>query len=196
MPLLKREVEISHPDLFELSEAEHPWWVGRTRSRQEKALARILLPLGVPFYVPQRQKTIRRSGRTRVSYLPLFPGYVFFRGAGEQRLAALRSGFIVGLLDVPDQALLQRELVQLRLLQESGAELTPYEELRPGDPVRITEGPFTGYSGVVLRGQARLRLVVSITMLRKTVAVEFDRAVLTPARPVRRLEGETRTAVA
>jgi transcription antitermination factor NusG len=196
MPLLKREVEISHPDLFELSEAEYPWRVARTRSRQEKVLARILLPLGIPFYVPQRQKTIRRSGRTRVSYLPLFPGYVFFRGAGEQRLAALRSGFIVGLLDVPDQALLQRELAQLRLLQESGAELAPYEEIRAGDPVRITEGPFTGYSGVVLRGQARLRLVVSITMLRKTVAVEFDRGVLTPARPVRRLEGEVRTAVA
>jgi transcription antitermination factor NusG len=196
MPLLKREVEMSHPNLFELSAADRPWWVAHTRSRQEKALARYLLPLEIPFYVPQREKKARRSGRERVSYLPLFPGYVFFRGTAGERHATLRSGLLVGVLEVQDQGLLQGELAQLRMLQESGAELVPHDELHPGDFVQIMEGPFTGYSGVVLRGQARLRLVVSITMLRKTVAVEFDRAVLAPARPARRSQGDSRTAVA
>jgi transcriptional antiterminator RfaH len=196
MPLLKREVEMSHSNLFELSEADLPWWVAHTRSRQEKALARYLLPLEIPFYVPQWERKARRAGRERVSFLPLFPGYVFFRGSANQRHAVLRSGLLVGVLAVPDQRLLHGELAQLRNLQDTGADLVPHEELHPGDFVQITEGPFTGYSGVVLRGQARLRLVVSITMLRKTVAVEFDRAVLAPARSARRPEGETRTAVA
>ena len=196
MPLLKREVEISHPNLFELSEVELPWWVAHTRSRQEKMLARFLLPLEIPFYVPQCEKRVRRAGRNLVSYLPLFPGYVFFRGSTADRHATLRSGLLVTILDVPDQRLLQKELAQLRHLQQSGAQLVPYEELHPGDPVRVTEGPFKGYSGVVIRGQARLRLVVSITMLRKTVAVEFDRAALASARPTHRLTGETRIAVA
>jgi len=196
MPLLKREVEMSHPSLFELSEVERPWWVAHTRSRQEKALARHLLPLEIPFYVPQCEKKARRAGRNFVSYLPLFPGYVFFRGCAEDRQAALRSGLLVAVLGVPNQRLLHSELVQLWQLQEAGAQLVPYDELRPGDPVRITQGPFEGYTGVVLRGQARLRLVVSITMLRKTVAVEFDRAALSPASPSRRLDGEARTAVA
>lgn len=196
MPLLKREVEISHPDLFELSDLGCPWWVAHTRSRQEKALARYLLPFGIGFYVPQFQKRSRGSRRERTSYLPLFPGYVFFRGSATDRLSALRSGLLVSILEVPDQALLQRELAQLRQLQESGAELVPHEEFQPGDPVRIKEGPFTGYSGVVIRGQVRLRLVVSITMLRKTVAVEFDRTVLASVRRGPRSEGETRIAVA
>jgi transcriptional antiterminator RfaH len=196
MPLLKREVEISHPNLFDLSEAELPWWVAHTRSRQEKALARYLLPLGIPFYVPQQEKQIRRKGRTLASYLPLFPGYVFLRGTAADRQAALRSRLLVGVLNVPDQGLLQRELAELRLLQQSGARLVPYEEFQPGDAVRVTDGPFRGYSGVVIRGQARLRLVVSITMLRKAVAVEFDRALLASGRPMSRLRGETRTAVA
>jgi len=196
MPLLKREVEMSHPNLFEFSEEELPWWVAHTRSRQEKALARFLLPLEIPFYVPQWQKKARRAGRNLCSYIPLFPGYVFFRGSAADRHSTLRSGLLVSILEVTDQRLLQNELAQLRRLQQLGADLVPHRELHPGDPVRITEGPFSGYSGIVIRGQARLRLMVSITMLRKTVAVEFDRAVLAAERSTHRSEEEARIAVA
>ena len=196
MPLLKREVEMSPLDLFDLGEADRPWWVAHTRSRQEKALARYLLPLGVPFYLPQHEKRVRRASRSLVSHLPLFPGYVFFRGSLGERQTALRSRLIVQVLEVPNQPLLQRELSQLHQLRQSGATIVPYEEFRPGDPVRITEGPFEGYSGVVIRPKARLRLMVSITMLRKTVAVEFDREVLTSPPSSRRLSGERQSAVA
>lgn len=196
MPLLKREEEISPRSPFELPEDELPWWVAHTRSRQEKALARYLLPLSVPFYLPQGEKRIRRAGRTFASYLPLFPGYVFFRGSLVERQTALQSRLIVQVLEVRDQGLLGRELGQLHRLKESGAQLLAYEPLAPGDSVRIQDGPFQGYSGVVVRGQARLRLLVSITMLRKTVAVEFDRAVLTPASSSQRSIGSARTAVA
>lgn len=183
MPLLQRESEISPRSPLDLAGEAPPWWVAHTRSRQEKALARHLLPLGVSFYLPQVEKRVRRSGRTLTSYLPLFPGYVFFRGAPRERQLAIQSRLIVQVLEVLDQDLLAKELLQLHRLKESGAELVPYQALRPGDAVRVQEGPFQGYSGVVLRGQARLRLVVSITMLRQSVAVEFDRAVLTPAAP-------------
>ncbi len=196
MPLLKREVEISPLDLFELAESDHPWWVAHTRSRQEKALARYLLPLGVPFYLPQREKKIRRASRNLVSHIPLFPGYVFFRGSVSQRQDAVRSRLLVQVLEVENQPLLQRELAQLYVLQQSGATILPYEDFRPGETVRIMEGPFQGYSGVVIRPKARLRLMVSITMLRKTVAVEFDREVLASSPTSRRSGGETRTAVA
>lgn len=196
MPLLKREVEISPLDLFELPEVAHPWWVAHTRSRQEKALARYLLPLGVPFYLPQHERRIRRASRSLVSHLPLFPGYVFFRGDAGQRQAALRSRLLVQVLEVPNQPLLQRELAQLHMLQQSGATIVPYEEFGPGDSVRILEGPFQGYSGVVIRPKARLRLVVSVTMLRKTIAVEFDREILSASPSSRRPGGGTQTAVA
>jgi transcription antitermination factor NusG len=117
--------------------------------------------------------------------LPLFPGYVFFRGAGAHRVAALRSNLIVKTLGVPDQRLLSEELSQLRKLQESGASLVPYTPLVPGDAVHVVEGPFKGYTGVVLQGGERPRLVISITMLRKAVAVEFEREALVPMRPPR-----------
>jgi transcription termination/antitermination protein NusG len=196
VPLVKCGTEIFPPDLFELPEGEHSWWVAHVRSRHEKALARYLLPLQIPFYLPLREERSRRSGRSFTSHLPLFPGYVFLRGSGRERHAALRSNLIVRVLDVPDQTLLTRELAELRQLQAMGASLVPYTPIAPGDVVRVADGPFQGYSGVVLRGAARPRLVVSISVLRKTVAVEFERDMVVPVRPARRSAGDVRSAVA
>lgn len=172
MPLLRKEPEIAPEDLFELRE---PWRVAHVRSRQEKALARHLLQRGVAFYLPQTEKAATRDGRRRASHLPLFPGYVFFRGGEEARQAALRSNVVAGLIEVEDQALLGAQLAQLRRLQLEGASLVPAEELEAGDAVRITEGAFAGYEGTVVRGARGERLLVSVSLLRKQVAVEFPR---------------------
>ena len=182
MPLLKREPDVFPVDLFESGRSE-PWLVAHVRSRQEKALARYLRAVAVPHYVPQREKKVRRSGRLFVSYLPLFPGYVIFRTSGTERSIAWESGVVVRLIDAPDPALLERELAQLGRLQRSGATLVPYSALFPGEPVRVVEGPFEGYVGVVLRERSAERLLVSVSLLRKTVAVEFEREMLAPVPP-------------
>jgi transcription antitermination factor NusG len=162
-----------------LSPESVPWSVAQTRSRQEKALTRHLEPLGVPFYLPQYERRARRAGREFLSYIPLFPGYVFLRADPAWRAEVFRSQLVVRLLDVRDQDLLHGELKQLRALQESGAGLVPYSRIAPGDPVAVVDGPFRGYRGIVVREQAGLRLVVSISMLRQNVSVAFDRSSLT-----------------
>ncbi|MGH9318016.1 MAG: transcription termination/antitermination protein NusG [Thermoanaerobaculia bacterium] len=181
MPLLGRERDLFPSEIFELSEIGMPWWVAHVRSRQEKALARHLVGFGVPFYLPLHEKRVPRGGRRFVSHLPLFPGYVFCRGAGDERLAVLRTNLVCQILEVACQDVLSAELTQLRFLQESGASLEPLPVFAPGEAVRVTEGPFEGYVGVVVRCGGRPRLVVSISTLRKAVAVEFDRAVVAPA---------------
>ncbi len=195
MPLLGRELEIFPQNGIELPSEELPWWVAHTRSRQEKALARMLRPLGVPFYLPQWEKSQSRGGRTRSSFLPLFPGYVFFRGGAAERQAALRSNLLVRVLEVPNQQQLGHELGQLRALQNAGLSLVPLVEFRPGDRVRIVDGPFRGHDGVILRGEEKPRLVVSVSMLRRAVAVEIDRGFVVQTSP-RRLAREARSAVA
>ena len=194
MPLLKRETEMFPQSLFELPETDFPWWVAHVRSRQEKVLARHIAPLEVPFYLPQCENGRRRGGRRLVSHLPLFPGYLFFRGSASQRIAVLRSNVVVRLLEVPDQELLTRELRELRALQEAGATLTPYVPIAPGSTVRVVEGPFSGYTGKVLRERSRLRLIVSISMLRQAVAVEFSRETLVLVAPPQSLD-RSRSAV-
>ncbi|HET9226478.1 MAG TPA: transcription termination/antitermination NusG family protein [Thermoanaerobaculia bacterium] len=177
MPILEPEVALYPPTLFESPEGASPWRVARVRSRQEKVLARHLLRSGVGFYLPLERREVRRGGRRFVSHLPLFPGYVFFRG---DKAAALRSQVIVSLLEVQDQRLLHRELAELRAIQEAGLPLVVHPWLAPGDAVKIVDGPLKGWTGTVLREKNRLRLVVSVTFLRQSVAAELPREALAP----------------
>lgn len=183
MPILRKESDFFPADLFEMSPDEAPWQIAHLRSRQEKSVARLLLDAGKPFYLPQIEQKSRRNGRTFVSHLPLFPGYIFVRAVEGLRQTLWRTSAVVQMIDVPDQAQLHAELLQIRQLQASGAVLIPQVELVPGDAVRITEGSFSGYSGVVVEERGSLRLVVSISILKKSVAVEFPRDVLVPVKP-------------
>lgn len=178
MPLLPKEIDLFPDDLFALPAGRFPWHVAHVRSRQEKLLARRLLEHQIPFYLPQVEHLVERSSRRFRSYLPLFAGYVFFRGAGRACDAALRSGITARIIDVEDQDLLGAQLEQIRRLQLAGASFEVYEELLPNDIVTITEGPFRGYTGAVVRSGRGDRLVVSLSLLRKSLAVEFDRPVL------------------
>jgi transcription antitermination factor NusG len=156
--------------------------VAHVRSRQEKTLARHLREHGVRHYLPQAEKHTRRGGRNFVSHLPLFPGYVFFRAAAEERLRAVRSNLIAHLLEVEDPLRLERELADLWRLQQHGLPLVSHPWVQPGDEVRIVEGPLRGWTGTVLREKGALRLVVSVSFLRQSVAAELDRDAIEPLR--------------
>jgi transcription antitermination factor NusG len=179
MPILKREPDAFPESVFEMDE---PWWVAHLRSRQEKLLARYLRDHEIPFYLPQMEKRVRRKGRTLISYLPLFPGYVFFRGGRNEKVLALKSNVIVSVLDPADQSEIAKELEQLRRLQLTEAELKPHPFVAPGDTVLITEGAFEGYRGVVLKEKGMMRLIVSVSFIRQSVALEIDREFIRPQR--------------
>ena len=177
MPILKREPDAFPVSLFAMA---MPWWVAHVRSRQEKVLARYLLEHGIAFYLPQAEKRSRRGCRTIVSYLPLFPGYVFFRGQEADMSRALRSHVIVNLLAPFDQRTFNGELCQLFELQQSSGRLTPYPHLHSGDAVLITDGVFAGYRGVIVRERSSDRLVVSLSFIEQSVAVDLDRDSVRP----------------
>lgn len=179
VPLLKREPDVYPNDLFQVSPGALPWWVAHVRSRQEKALARHLLNHSVPYFLPQEEKQTRREGRLRLSLLPLFPGYVFFRGGAAERLTAQRSQVMVRALEVGDQPLLHGELETIRRLQAAGHPVSPHSRLGQGDDVEVVEGPLQGLVGTVLRDSGPARLVVSVTFLGQSVAAILDRDTLT-----------------
>ncbi|HEY0370972.1 MAG TPA: transcription termination/antitermination NusG family protein [Thermoanaerobaculia bacterium] len=179
MPILERESDMFPEELFDLRVDEAPWEIAHLRSRQEKSVARLLLDAKKPFYLPQIKQTRKSAGRTFVSHLPLFPGYIFVRRVDGLRETLWRTSAVANILDVDDQTRLHGELLQIRQLQASGAVLTPRVELVPGDAVRIDEGAFVGYSGVVIQERGAFRLIVSVSILKKSVAVEFPRDVLT-----------------
>ncbi|MGZ4778678.1 MAG: transcription termination/antitermination protein NusG [Thermoanaerobaculia bacterium] len=179
MPILKREPDVFPVQIFDL---QQPWWVAHLRSRQEKAFARYLRLYDIAFYLPQTEKCVRRNGRTIVSSLPLFSGYVFFRGSSADTARALRSHVVVNLLAPFDQQTFEAELRQLYDLQSSSGRLTLHPHLRAGDAVLITEGVFAGYRGVIQRHPAGERVIVSVSFIRQSVAVELDRESVRPQR--------------
>ena len=177
MPILPKESDIFPEELFDMPTADAPWEIAHLRSRQEKAVARLLLDAEKPFYLPQIRQKKKSAGRTFVSHLPLFPGYIFVRRVDGLRETLWRTNAVANLLEVTDQAQLDAELLQIRKLQASGAALTPHE-LVPGDAVEIQEGVFRGYNGIVIEERGALRLIVQVSALRKSVEVEFPREVL------------------
>lgn len=177
MPILKREPDAFPESIFQI---DQPWWVAHLRSRQEKAFARYLHDHQIGYYLPQIEKKTRRAQRTVVSYLPLFGGYVFFKGGPYETSRAIRSHLIANLLEPFDQVQLTNELQQLHQLQVTDRKLVPYPYIGPGDAVLITDGAFKGYRGVIVREKGTERLVISVSFIRQSVAVEVDRDYIRP----------------
>ncbi len=180
MPILKPEADLFPEELFELPADVSPWWVAHLRSRQEKLASREARLRGIPCFLPKYEKETRRDGRKRISSLPLFPGYLFFRGSRDARFEMLMTHLCVRILEVTDQASLHADLLQIRRLQLAGLPLIAVPVVKAGDQVRIAEGPFAGVSGVILKEKGKTRLIVSVRFINRSVCVELPREAVVP----------------
>src|SRR3954468_5851544 len=148
MPILPAEPDFYPPDLWETprstshGKGEAVWWCLHAKPRQEKATGRELRKLGLTFYLPQVLKEDRTpQGRKTRSVIPLFPGYLFLHGDHNDRLAALRGNRLVGVLEVADQASIERDLHQIHTMLSSGLLVEPEPTAPVGSRVRIITGP-------------------------------------------------------
>ena len=148
MPLLRAERSVFPENLFgdsgQSASLGRCWHVARTLPRQEKALARQLCSLQVPFYLPIIARRLRHRRRTLTAHVPLFPGYVFVFANSDERMAELSTRRVAQSLAVIDQAGLWCELRQIEQLIASGAPITPEDRLVPGAKVTIRSGPLAG----------------------------------------------------
>lgn len=177
MPVLSGETTIFPEDLLESAAAgpsARSWWVLYTKARQEKAVARYLLAKEIPFYLPQIQRTLCYQGRRVVSHLPLFDGYVFMYGSGDDRLASWKSNRVVRVLHVDDGERLRQDLVNIRRLIACGEPLTPESRLVPGKRVRVRYGSLAGLEGTLLKRHGQTLVVVSIDFIQQGASMAID----------------------
>ncbi len=150
------------------------WFATYTRSRYEKLVARELGERDVECFLPLYEP-IRRRNKNR-SELPLFPGYVFVHIYARDRLNVLQVPGVVRLVSfngVPapvDDA----EIETLRNVLTRGLHAEPYPYVKVGEKVEILGGPLTGLSGKVLRKNNRFRVILSVDLLERSIAVEVD----------------------
>ena len=179
----KNTPPISFPkDVFDLHGDERIWWVAHTKSRREKALTGLLRREGIGYFLPLYEKRYRSNGRTRWSVIPLFSGYVFFRGARIERYKALQTGHIARVIEVDEQERLIRELRQIERVVLMDAAVEPFPFAKVGERVRITEGPFAGLEGVIEMRKGSDRLILSVDAINQAVALEVDASIIEPVR--------------
>jgi len=160
----------------------YPWFALQVRSRYENIAAGHLTGKGFECFLPKYKTRRRWSDRFQEVECPLFPGYVFCRLNPLDRLPIrITPGviLIVGQGKTPEP-IDETEIAAIQSAVKSGLPSQPYPFLQIGQRVRINDGPLWGLEGVLLDFKGHNRLVLSVTLLRRSVAVQIEDAWLTP----------------
>jgi transcription antitermination factor NusG len=151
------------------------WYAVTTRSRQEKVAASILGSLGIRHLLPLTTEVHRWSDRKQTVSLPLFPGYLFVNitQSSETRLHVLKVPGIVNFVGSPHgpAAIPEREIDSVRAVLSHGVECFPSPFLTAGTRVRIVQGVLTGIEGTFIRAGRDSKLIISIEMIQRSLAV-------------------------
>jgi transcription antitermination factor NusG len=162
--------------------SQHQWFAVRTAAGREKAVSAQLQNKGYEEFLPLYKTRRQWSDRTKELELPLFPGYLFCRFDFSNRLPILVTPgvkLVVSLGKVP-APVSDGEIESLRRAMASGADAAPWPYLTVGQRVRVREGALAGVEGILLQVKSSWRIVLSVELLQRSVAVELDRGAIVP----------------
>jgi transcription antitermination factor NusG len=158
------------------------WYAVYSCANHEKRVAAELQSRSVEYFLPLYRSVRRWKDRRVTLDLPLFPGYIFVHLALRDRLGVLQIPSVVRLVGfnglpaaLPDE---EMEILRSGLTERLRAEPHPF--LTMGRRVRITVGPFAGLEGILKRKRSNLRVVVSLNLIQRSVAVDVDAADVMP----------------
>jgi transcriptional antiterminator RfaH len=177
MPILAAETSffpVNLLDDFIHGPSERHWWAVKTRPRMEKSLARQLLSLEVPFYLPLVRQTKRIARRPVKSWLPLFSSYLFVYGTPAERIETLATNRVAQMLSASSDDELTQDLKNVRALIESGVPLTTESRLQPGQRVRVKSGLLMGMEGMIVSRRGEDRLLIAVNFLQQGVSVQIS----------------------
>jgi transcription antitermination factor NusG len=152
------------------------WYAAYTRANHERRVAEQLGTRSVEHFLPL-YSSVRQWKDRRVNLdMPLFPGYVFVRMALRDRLPVLQVpgvACLVGFNGTP-AALPADEIETLRAGLVDGVKVQPHPYLAVGQRVTLQSGPLAGLIGILLRRKSGARFVVSVNLIKRSVALEID----------------------
>lgn len=158
------------------------WYATYTCAQQEKRVAEQLAERKIEHFLPLYASVRRWKDRHVRLELALFPGYVFVRLALQDRLRVLLVPRVVRLVGfggwptaLPDD---QIEILRAGLTERLCAEPHPF--LTAGHRVRVRRGPLQGAEGILVRKKGIFRMVLSLNLIMRSVAVEVDAADVEP----------------
>jgi transcription antitermination factor NusG len=164
-----------------------PWFALQVRTRQEASVAQQLNGQGYERFLPLYKLRKRWSDRIKEVNTPLFPGYLFCRFNPQDRLPILKTPGVIQIVGFNNgpTAVDEAEIRSIQTLVTAGVPHQPWPFLAAGDRVRIESGPLLGLEGILIDVKRSHRLVLSVTLLQRSVAVEIDSALITAISPTR-----------
>jgi transcription antitermination factor NusG len=171
-----------HPANFEAESGPYPWFALRVRSHYERVTVNHLRQRGYEEFAPSCKIEKRWSDRTKQIDQFLFPGYIFCRFDPNDRLAVVTAPGVVDVVGFGKQPerIPDAEMDRVRKMVESGLLVTPYPYVQVGQRVLIERGPLSGLEGILVEVKGKVRLVVSINLLQRSVSAEVDRYSIRP----------------
>ncbi|MDE3196612.1 MAG: UpxY family transcription antiterminator [Acidobacteriota bacterium] len=163
------------------------WFALCVVPRKEKAAAQSLRAKGYEDFLPMYKVRKRWSDRVKDVENPLFPGYVFARFDPKLRLPILKIPSVMSVVSLgrEPEPIPDIEIESLRRVCEAGMHTIPYPFLKEGAKLRVNEGPLAGVEGIVLEAK-ETQLILSITLLQRSVAVSVDSEWIAPTRTYRK----------
>ena len=170
-------------DSLEAKPVDHsPWWALYTRHQHEKTVAEMLSAKGFEVFLPLYDSMRRWKDRRKLLSLPLFPCYVFVRGGLNRRLQVVTTPGVHMILFYGERVAIipEAEIQAIRKTVEGPYRVEPHPFLKCGERVRVTRGTLEGVEGVLVRKKNLFRLVLSVSMVAQSVAVEIDASDVEP----------------
>jgi transcription antitermination factor NusG len=83
----------------------------------------------------------------------------------------------------------EAEILSIQAAIGSGIHIEPWPYVEIGERVRIKDDVLDGMEGILTSFKGSDRVIISVTLLRRSVALEIDRSRVTPLEPPRTAQG-------
>jgi transcription antitermination factor NusG len=170
------------------SENKVCWYALQVRSRKESYVASQITGHGFECLLPTYKSIRKWSDRVKELEQPLFPGYLFCRFDFQSRRPIVTTPGVLQVVGYGRTAIpvSDEEIQALQLAVSTDVPKQSWPYLEVGQRVKVNYGPLTGLEGILVNVKGNHRVVLSVTLLQRSVAMEVEvswlSAVKEPAR--------------
>lgn len=156
--------------------AKLSWYALQVRSRKEGYVASQMEGQGFECLLPTYKSVRRWSDRVKEVEQPLFPGYLFCRFDFQSRRPVITTPGVLQIVGYGRTAISvsDEEIQLLQLAVSSGMPKQPWPYLEVGQRVRVNYGTLSGLEGILVNVKGNHRVILSVTLLQRSVAMEVE----------------------
>jgi len=163
------------------------WYALAVKPRHEKSVHRMLEMKAQETFLPLYRNSHRYARREKVFHLPWFPGYVFCKFNLATCRPVITTPGVIRVLGAGGEAtpIDDSEIASMQLAVKARTPVEPWPFLKAGERIRIAEGALAGVEGILIQVKQEPRIILSVSLLQRSVLLEIDREMVARSVPRR-----------